>query len=181
MAYLIYDKNEQHVITQLDSDPDAFLAPGAESCHIVFEQEAVDPETDFLTNYRLNAAGDGVENPYKGLSKAEQLTKFQEDQCKIKAVTSKKHLFEIIKSEVKHKIEGEYSSSSWKVERASELDLINGNTDAMRALAIEKQAIRQRGADVEAELTALDPNVAADAKKIDEMLHNITARIHDGY
>ena len=181
MAYLIYDKNEQHVITQLDSDPDAFLAPGAESCHIVFEQEAVDQETDFLTNYRLNAAGDGVENPYKGLSKAEQLVKFQEDQSKIKAVTSKKHLFQIIKSEVKHKIEGEYSTSSWKVERASELDLINGNDDAMRALAIEKQAIRQRGADVEAELTALDPNNAADAKKIDDMLHNITSRIHDGY
>ena len=181
MAYLIYDKNEKHVITQLDSDPDGFLAPGAESSHIVFEQEAVDQDNDFLTNYRLNAAGDGVENPYKALSKADQLIKFQEDQVKIKAVTSKKHLFEIIKSEVKHKIEGEYSSSSWKVERASELDLINGNNDAMRALAIEKQAIRQRGADVEAELTALDPNVTADAKKIDEMLHNITARIHDGY
>ena len=181
MAYLIYDKNEQHVITQLDSDPDGFLAPGVESSHIVFEQEAVDQETDFLTNYRLNAAGDGVENPYKGLSKADQLVKFQDDQCKIQAVTTKKHLFQLIKSEVRHKIEGDFGASAWKVERAQETDLINGNNDAMRALAIEKQAIRQRGADVEAELTALDPSVTADAKKIDEMLHNITARIHDGY
>ena len=179
MAYLIYDKVEQHVTTQLDFDPSADLAPGTSTSYLVFEQEAIDMENDFITNYRLNAAGDGVENPYKGLSKAEQHVKFTEDQVKIHAVTTKKHLFQIIKSEVRHKLEGDFGQSSWKVERAQEQDLINGNNDAMRALAIEKQAIRDKGNAIEAELAALDPSVTADAIKIDEMLHVITQRIHE--
>ena len=49
----------------------------------------------------------------------------------------------------------------------------------MRALAIEKQAIRDKGNAIEAELAALDPSVTADAIKIDEMLHVITQRIHE--
>ena len=72
----------------------------------------------------------------------------------------------MLKMEVKGVLEGEYGSSSWRVEKAKEVDLINGNDEAMKALALEKKAIRDKGNAIESEILALDPTVAADAKKL---------------
>ena len=179
MAYLIYDKNEQHVVSQTSEDPRPDgPASGTETSYLVFEGE-IDQETDFAPNYRLNAAGDGLENPYKALSKAEQLLKFQDDHAKVYAVTTKKHLLQLVNSETRNKLDGEYGNTAWKVEKAREQDLINGNTDAMRALALEKQAIRDKGNAIEAEIQALDPSVAADAKTIQAMPLDFTKKFYD--
>ena len=167
MAYLIYSKKEKHVTHQLDYDPrEGIVADPNDVDYIVFEGEKIDTENDFITNYRLNAAGDGLENPYKGLSKADQLAKFQDDQAKIYAPKYQQHNVELIKSVTRSVLTGDYGETAWKVERAKEVDLINGNNEAMKALAIEKQAIRDKGNAIEAELKALDPTVAADAKKL---------------
>ena len=56
--------------------------------------------------------------------------------------------------------------TAWKVERAKEVDLLNGNDEAMKALALEKKAIRDKGNAIEAEILALDPTVSADAKAL---------------
>ncbi len=146
MAYLIYSKKEQHVTHQLDYDPreGAENIPNSELSYIVFEGEKIDTENDFITNYRLNAAGDGLENPYKSLSKADQLAKFQDDQAKVYAPKYQQHNVELIKSVTRSVLTGEYGETAWKVERAKEVDLINGNNEAMKALAVEKQAIRDK-------------------------------------
>ena len=176
MAYLIYNKNEKHVTHQLDYDPrDGVIDSQGELTYLVFEGEKIDTENDFMTNYRLNAAGDGLENPYKSLSKADQLAKFQDDQAKVYAPKYQEHALKMIKMEVKNVLEGDYSNSSWRHEKATEVDLINGNNDAMKALALEKQAIRDKGNAIEAELKALDPTVAADAKKL--ITYNVTEKI----
>ena len=167
MAYLIYSKKEKHVTHQLDYDPrEAVVADPNDVDYIVFEGEKIDTENDFITNYRLNAAGDGLENPYKGLSKADQLAKFQDDQAKIYAPKYQQHNVELIKSVTRSVLTGDYGETAWKVERAKEVDLINGNNEAMKALAIEKQAIRDKGNAIEAEILALDPTVPADAKAL---------------
>ena len=176
MAYLIYSKKEQHVTHQLDYDPrEGVVDASSDVDYIVFEGEKIDCENDFITNYRLNAAGDGLENPYKSLSKADQLAKFQDDQAKVYAPKYQEHALKMIKMEVKNVLEGDYSNSSWRHEKATEVDLINGNNDAMKALALEKQAIRDKGNAIEAELKALDPTVAADAKKL--ITYNVTEKI----
>ena len=178
MAYLIYNKNEKHVTHQLDYDPREGVEDkynSGELTYIVFEGEKIDTENDFITNYRLNAAGDGVENPYKSLSKADQLTKFQDDQAKVYAPKYQEHALKMLKMEVKNILEGEYSNSSWRHEKATEVDLINGNNDAMKALALEKQAIRDKGNALETEIKALDPTVAADAKTL--IAYNVTTKM----
>ena len=176
MAYLIYNKNEKHVTHQLDYDPrEGVVDASSDVDYIVFEGEKIDCENDFITNYRLNAAGDGLENPYKSLSKADQLAKFQDDQAKVYAPKYQEHAVKMLKMEVKSVLEGEYGSSSWKVEKAREVDLINGNDDAMKALALEKKAIRDKGNTIETELQALDPTVAADAKAL--IVYNVTEKM----
>ena len=168
MAYLIYSKKEKHVTHQLDYDPreGAPDIPDAELSYIVFEGEKIDTENDFITNYRLNSAGDGVENPYKSLSKADQLAKFQDDQAKVYAPKYQQHNVELIKSVTRSVLTGDYGETAWKVERAKEVDLLNGNDEAMKALALEKKAIRDKGNAIEAEILALDPTVSADAKAL---------------
>jgi len=176
MAYLIYNKNQKHVTHQLDYDPREGVEDSqGDASYIVFEGEKIDCENDFITNYRLNAAGDGLENPYKGLSKADQLVKFQDDQAKVYAPKYQEHAVKMLKMEVKGVLEGEYGSSSWKVEKAKELDLINGNDEAMKALALEKKAIRDKGNAIEAEILALDPTDSADAKTL--IAYNVTEKM----
>ena len=165
MAYLIYDPEEQHVVQQLSHNPLDDVADASTTSIKVFEG-TVDEENDFITNYRLNAAGDGLENPYAGQSKADQLIKFQEDQDKIRAVKRLPQLINEVKTQCKKIIEDGFGSSSWKVEKAQEDDLINGNNDAMRALALEKKAIRDKNNAVEAEIQALDISTVAGARAI---------------
>jgi len=174
MAYLIYNKNHKHVTHQLDYDPREGVEDS--STYIVFEGEKIDTENDFITNYRLNAAGDGLENPYKSLSKADQLVKFQDDQAKVYAPKYQEHAIKMLKMEVRGVLEGEYGDTSWKVEKAKEVDLINGDNEAMKALALEKKAIRDKGNAIESEILALDPTVAADAKKL--MTYNVTEKMN---
>ena len=52
------------------------------------------------------------------------------------------------------------------MEKSQEEDLINGNTDAMRALALEKKAIRDKNNTIEAEISAFDESTVAGARAI---------------
>ena len=165
MAYLIYDPEEQHVVQQLSHNPLDDVVDKTTTKIKVFEG-TIDEENDFITNYRLNAAGDGLENPYAGQSKADQLIKFQEDQDKIRAIKVKPIKINEVRTQCRKYIEDEFGQSSWKVEKAQEEDLINGNTDAMRALALEKKGIRDKNNTIEAEINAFDESTVAGARAI---------------
>ena len=165
MAYLIYDPEEQHVVQQLSHNPLDDVVDKTTTKIKVFEG-TIDEENDFITNYRLNAAGDGLENPYAGQSKADQLIKFQEDQDLIRAIKVKPIKINEVRTQCRKYIEDEFGQSSWKVEKAQEEDLINGNTDAMRALALEKKAIRDKNNTIEAEINAFDESTVAGARAI---------------
>ena len=66
----------------------------------------------------------------------------------------------------KYVLDGDYSNTSWKVEKAKEIDILAGNNAAMTALATEKKAIRDANNAHEAVIEALDPTVPADQTKI---------------
>ena len=168
--FIIYDNEHACVVTQLPYDPrignPAYeVTDSDERGFRVFEGE-IDTEQNVLHVYRLNAAKDGVENPYAGKSKLEQTQLFERVRLNRDAARIKPHKLIEIKTTTGQKLEDEYSSAGWRHEKAVETDLLNGNNDAMRALAIEKKAIRDAGNAYGAQLEALDPNTDAGADAI---------------
>ena len=164
MAYLIWDIKGAHVRTQLDYDP-SDGNPGYLQHSKVFVGD-VDLENDLLECYKLNAAGDGVENPHAGKTKAEMETLHTAEKKLIEAAAQKADKLIEIKTHTGAKLEDEYSSSGWRHENALETDLLNGNNAAMTALANEKKAVRDAGNAHGATLEALDPNTVAGADAI---------------
>ena len=162
MAYIIYDKEFGRVTgyTETNPFPDGNISEGV----LVF-QGTIDTENNFLGGYKLNAAGDGVENPYTGTVK-EQTDAFKADQDKAVWADLKAVKKQQVGLHAKYVLDGDYSNTSWKVEKAKEVDLLAGNNNAMTALALEKKAIRDANNAHEAVIEALDPNDPADQTKI---------------
>ena len=165
MAYLIWDIKGEHLRTQLDWDPSE-NNPEYLSHSKVFVGD-VDLDNDLLMCYELNAAGDGVVNPYAGKTKAEMETLYTAALKKKNAAKLKASKLIEIKTVTGARLEDEYSSAGWRHEKATETDLLNGNNDAMTALATEKKAIRDAGNAHAATLEALDPTTDAGAAAIE--------------
>tara|TARA_B100001996_G_scaffold304133_1_gene245003 strand:- start:110 stop:646 length:537 start_codon:yes stop_codon:yes gene_type:complete len=110
-----------------------------------------DPATDYLLSYELNAAGDALVNPFAGKTIAEQTSlvvarEFERKTAREKGV--KKHQIKILAGET---IEG----LEWKINRAKDIDAINGNNNALRAVYQEREDIRVKSNAAEAEVDAL--------------------------
>ena len=164
MAYLIWDIKGENLRTQLDYDP-RVEDPAYETHSKVFVGD-IDLETDLLCSYKLNAAGDPVENPYAGKTN-QQMHNQQEVERKIKDATALKasKLIEI-KTTAANKLKDEYSTTGWRHEKASETDLLNGNNVEMTKLANEKKAIRDANNAHEDALKAIDPSTEAGADAV---------------
>ena len=164
MAYIIWDIEKEHVRTTLDWDP-SVENPDYLTRHKVIEGD-INLDENLLCCYVLNAAGDGVVNPYAGKTKAEQdVLHTAARKLQIAAALKADKLIEI-KTATGSKLEDEYSSSGWRHEKAAETDLLNGNNAAMTALATEKKAIRDAGNAHAVALQALDPTTATGAQSI---------------
>ena len=164
MAYIIWDIEQEHVRTVLDYDPST-ENPDFLTRNKVFEGD-INLDENLMCCYVLNAAGDGVENPYAGKTKAEQdVLHTAARKLQIAAALKADKLIEI-KTATGSKLEDEYSSSGWRHEKAAETDLLNGNNAAMTALATEKKAIRDAGNAHAVALEALDPTTATGAQSI---------------
>tara|TARA_B100001094_G_C17881602_1_gene647142 strand:+ start:159 stop:698 length:540 start_codon:yes stop_codon:yes gene_type:complete len=168
--FIIYDNEQGCVVTQLPSDP-RIENPKYEVLDSdtrgfrVFEGE-IDIENNLLHVYKLNAAKDGVENPYAGKTKQEQHDLFERVRLNREATAIKESKLVEIKTVTGSRLEDEYSSSGWRHEKATETDLLNGNNAAMTALATEKKAIRDAGNAHGATLAALDATTDAGADAI---------------
>jgi len=163
MAYLIYDKEAGETVTQFDYDPtDGGTKPLMDG-FLMFEGE-IDSSKNLQMAYRPNAEGTALVNPFEGMSIEDQTKEHAKEIMVRTATHMKKQKLGLIKTNCKKKLEDEFGRSSWKVEKAREQDLINDNNDAMRKLALEKQAIRDANNALETQLEALDP--ATDAQAI---------------
>ena len=168
--FIIYDNEQGCVVTQLSydprlEDPNYEILDDNKRGFRVFEGE-IDTEQNVLHVYKLNAAKDGVENPYAGKTKLEQTNLFERARKNKEAAFQKPHKLIEIKTTTGSRLEDQYSSSGWRHEKAAETDLLNGNNAAMTALATEKKAIRDAGNAHAATLEALDPNTDAGADAI---------------
>jgi len=164
MAFIIWDIEQEHIRTTLDWDP-SVADPEYLKRHKIFEGD-INLDENILCAYELNAAGDGVVNPYAGKTKEEQTQLHTAARKLVNAAALKADKLIEIKTSTGSKLEDEYSSSGWRHEKATETDLLNGNNAAMTALATEKKAIRDAGNAHAETLKALDPTTSAGADAI---------------
>jgi len=163
--FIIYDNDQGCVVTQLDYDPRIEnpvyeVTDSDRSGFRVFEGE-IDTENNLLHVYRLNAAKDGVENPYAGKTKQEQHDLFERVRLNREAARMKVSKLEEIKTTAATKLADQYSTTGWRHEKATETDLLNGNNVEMTKLANEKKVIRDANNAHYAALEALDENTDA--------------------
>ena len=168
--FIIYDNEQACVVTQLPYDPRIGnpkyeVTDSEDRGFRVFEGE-INTDENVLHVYKLNAAKDGVENPYSGKTKLEQTQLFERVRKNREATRIQGNKLIEVKTTTGVKLEDEYSSSGWRHEKAAETDLLNGNNAAMTALATEKKAIRDAGNAHAATLAAFDPATDAGADSI---------------
>ena len=110
-----------------------------------------DPSTDYISSYELNAAGTALVNPFAGKTIEEQTTLVEQryENRKIDRQKGiKKHQIKILAKDAINEL-------AWKINRAKDLDAVNGNTNALRAAYQEREDIRVKSNAAEAEVAAL--------------------------
>ncbi len=110
-----------------------------------------DPNTERLTSLKLNDAGTGLVNEFAGKTIQEQEDLHEAQHAAIRKEELRAERLQQIKTKARERIE----AYNWKLERAREIDLANGNNDQEKAIAQERQAIRDGNNQREAELNAL--------------------------
>ena len=158
MTFILYRKDPA-CITNRDDDAAQIEHPqivgeepgtsGGDDPNYVIIEQTLDPSVP-LTSWYLNAAGNALENKFSGKSDAEADTLRRQEQEAVEAGQLKETLRRGIKTECAERL----TKLDWKIQRATETDLLNGNTAAMTALAQEKKAIRDANNAAEAEVDA---------------------------
>tara|TARA_B100001250_G_scaffold386213_1_gene382541 strand:- start:45 stop:560 length:516 start_codon:yes stop_codon:yes gene_type:complete len=159
LKYYLYRKDPSCIIDQDDEviptkqHPDGVT--GDDPNFIVIRQD-LDPAVP-LTSWKLNAAGNAFEDIHAGKSDEERIALNLAESEVIQFAQMKEDKRGQIKAEAKAFLE----EINWKVERAKETDLLNGNNAAMTAVANEKQAIRDANNAKEVALDAITTNDCA--------------------
>tara|TARA_E500000331_G_scaffold324124_1_gene340161 strand:+ start:2712 stop:3275 length:564 start_codon:yes stop_codon:yes gene_type:complete len=158
MAYLLVRKGDAKLghptcVTQIfESDPGSDLQTPSYGEYILIEYP-YDPDSEVTTSLVLSSDGKTLSNPWAGKTIAEQ-KQLHDDSLSIKrAAEYKEERRTQIKQQARYKIE--QIGEPWKIEKATETDLLNGNNEAMKAIAIAKKGARDESNSREAELDAL--------------------------
>tara|TARA_B100001996_G_scaffold17146_1_gene14120 strand:- start:54 stop:617 length:564 start_codon:yes stop_codon:yes gene_type:complete len=153
LTYYLWRK-EPAGITQLDVEEiahplDRETSTNPDPNYVVVRQD-LDPAVP-LTSWKLNAAGNALEDAHAGKS--------DEERVALNLAESQVLLFRQKKASDRRSIKAackeRLGNIEWKKERAAEEDLLNGNSAAMTAYANEKKVIRDANNDREAALDAI--------------------------
>ena len=156
LTYYLWRK-EPAGISQLDVEEithplDRETSTNPDPNYVVVRQD-LDPSVP-LTSWKLNAAGNALEDAHAGKS--------DEERVALNLAESEVYLFsqmkEVKRSQIKSEAKAQLEELEWKRERAQETDLLNGNSAAMTALANEKKAIRDANNVKEVALDAITIN-----------------------
>lgn len=164
MAFLVVRKVDEslghkhiNIMQIFDSEPSAkekeeISDPELYGDYVLVEYP-FDPETEVTTSLVLSADGTTLSNPWAGKTIQEQRDLHEADMVANRVAEFKADRVIQVKMQASMKIET--ITQPWKIERATEQDLIAGNTDKMRAIALAKQEIRDASNTMEAEVNAL--------------------------
>ncbi len=159
MTFILYRKDPACIVLR-DEDAANIQHPqipgdnpgesGGDDPNYVIIEQTLDPSVP-LPNYYLNAAGTALENKFAGKTVAEADVLRRQEQESLEIAQLKASKSNGIKVAAKTRLE----NIEWKIQRATETDLLNGNNNAMTAVANEKKAIRDANNAHEAALNAL--------------------------
>jgi len=149
MAFLVYRKSTESVVNWHD-DQSEVSQPGPSEDLVVIEMD-YDPSEVYSLSLTLSEDGTSLINKYPGLTLSEQKERVLEAELEKEVESLKKELTDKIDSCIKN----ELKDSEWKLVRAFDNDLINGNTDETDALKAERQARRDAAKQHKAALNLL--------------------------
>lgn len=149
MAFLVYRKSTDCVVSWHDSESEV-SQPGAPEDLVVIEMD-YDPSEVYSLSLTLSEDGNSLINKYPGLSLSEQQERVQAAFKEAEIEKLKEDLTNRIDSNIKN----ELKESEWKLVRAADNDLVNGNTDETDALKAERQARRDAAKQHKAALNLL--------------------------
>lgn len=149
MTFLVYRKSTDSVVNWHETEAE-ITQPGDDIDILVFEQD-YDPSEVFSLSLTLSEDGNSLVNKYPGLTISEQIERVDAAREEKEVIYLKKVQTEKIDSAIAERMR----SGEWKLTRASDIDLINGNTDAVDALKAERESMRAAGKAHKAALDSL--------------------------
>lgn len=158
MAFLVYRPQDNDVIGPYESTEDCLNDPGRPG-NRVFEVADFDASADFAAAFKLSDDGNSLVRKFPGKTLEEQRDLIAQEKATLH--------FDICKANKKMLI-GDYCNErlkemKWKKDKATDLDLINGNTNAMAAYYAEREALRVANNNHVAVLEALTTQEEVDA------------------
>lgn len=155
MAFITYNLISKKPVDKFETREEAEAAARCLSNANVSDFTVVemdyDPSTTYL--YALTLASDGVtlENPYAGQTLVEQ----EVSVFNASRITKLQEVKETKKEGIKLHAKALLNDRKWKLERARDQDLINGNNNAVAAESIIRNSIRSKSGETEDALNAL--------------------------
>lgn len=145
----IVDEDDTKMDTRKKAGPNPGDADVDDPNYVIIEQtlEAGVP----LTSYKLNADKTALVDSHAGKTETERETLQRQEQEVLEIQQMREGKVREIKATAKDRLQ----NLDWKVQRATEEDLLNGNTAASTAVANEKKAIRDANNAHENALNAL--------------------------
>ena len=150
MSFIVYNKLDNHAIGVYDTELEAQRNVGlSDPALTIVEYEW--KETDYLVSMKLDADGVTLSNKFPGKTIEEQKDLIVvEDASKRLAsqVTFKREKIKLDAADYIREL-------TWKITRARDNDLVNGNSDSTTAVLAEINAIRIKSNEAEVALDAL--------------------------
>ena len=160
MAFFAYNKKinvvESPPYATADEVPTPIEAQGCNSRHIfegvvTLEYPGFDPAVDYVNCIRINAAGTALENPEKDKSFEDQ----KSSDAAYRDSTALKSERLLKRQQIRSECANLIKETAWEDIRASDIDSLNGNDAAIRALYQKRQNMRDQSNVAEQALLAL--------------------------
>ena len=135
MAFLLYRKRTSSVVGWWETEEEVSWLEQNRDNFILIEQE-YDPTTDYSLSMTLSEDGTSLYNRHAGMSLDEQ-------RAAVAAETETSLIAELKEKKtalLNGWITDALQELNWKITRAKDRDLINGNTEAMDAVLAEKES-----------------------------------------
>ena len=150
MSFIVYNKLDNHAIGVYDNELEAQNNTGAGD-HALAIIEYEWKETDYLVSIKLNADGVTLSNKFPGKTIEEQKSLIEDEDASKRFTTQVAFKTEKIKMSAADAIR----ELKWKLTRAKDNDLVNGNSDSTTAVLAEINAIRIKSNEAEVLLGTL--------------------------
>jgi hypothetical protein len=166
MSFIVYNKLDNYATGVYDTKLAAENDSPTGDLHLsILEYEW--KETDYLLSITLDADGVTLSNRFPGKTIDEQKSLIEAEDDALRATTERAFKVNGIKIEAADRIR----ELKWKMTRARDNDLVNGNSDSTAEVLAEVNSIRAKSNEAESALDALTSPEEVKAFKVKEQFN----------